>query len=223
MSGDVEQEYFVDGMTEDLITDLSKISGLFVIARNSVFTYKGTPVKVQQVAEDLGVRYVLEGSVRKSGNFVRINAQLIDAVTGGHVWAERYDDNAEDIFALQDRITERIVSALEINLSQEEQFADRSTTSPEAHDAFLRGWAHFRRNTPEAFAKAVPYFEQAIEFDPNYSLAHAAMATVYLKVLDKSSSTRNNAWFAYQKMSWDVANKQFTDNLNNAMENPGEP
>lgn len=92
MSEDVEQEYFVDGMTEDLITDLSKISGLFVIARNSVFTYKGTPVKVQQVAEDLGVRYVLEGSVRKSGNSVRINAQLIDVVTGGHVWAERYDE-----------------------------------------------------------------------------------------------------------------------------------
>jgi len=142
-------------------------------------------------------------------------------VTGGHVWAERYDDNAEDIFALQDRITEKIVSALEINLSQEEQFAERSTTSPEAHDAFLRGWAHFRRNTPEAFAKAVPYFEQAIEFDPNYSLAHAAMATVYLKTYDKSSSARNDAWFAFQKISWDLATKRFTDNLNSAMENPG--
>ena len=137
MSDDAEQEYFVDGMTEDLITDLSKISGLFVIARNSVFTYKGTAVKVQEVAEDLGVRYVLEGSVRKAGNSVRINAQLIDAVTGGHVWAERYDDSAEDIFALQDRITEKIVSALELNLSQTEQFFDRGTISPEAHDAFL--------------------------------------------------------------------------------------
>jgi len=221
MSGDVEQEYFVDGMTEDLITDLSKISGLFVIARNSVFTYKDTPVKIQKVAEDLGVRYVLEGSVRKTGNFVRINAQLIDAVTGGHIWAERYDDSAEDIFALQDRITERIVSALELNLSQEAQFADRGTTSPEAHDAFLRGWAHFRRNTPEAFAKAVPYFEQAIEFDSNYSLAHAALATVFWKVLDKSFSTRNDAWVAYQQISWEVATSRFIDSLNSAMEDPG--
>ena len=221
MSDDAEQEYFVDGMTEDLITDLSKLSGLFVIARNSVFTYKGTAVKVQEVAEDLGVRYVLEGSVRKAGNSVRINAQLIDAVTGGHVWAERYDDSAEDIFALQDRITEKIVSALELNLSQTEQFVDRGTTSPEAHDAFLRGWAHFRRNTPEAFAKAVPYFEQAIEFDPNYSLAHAALATVYWKVLDKSWSTRNDAWVAFQKISWEVATDRFTDNLNRAMEEPG--
>jgi TolB-like protein/Tfp pilus assembly protein PilF/rhodanese-related sulfurtransferase len=221
MSDDAGQEYFVDGMTEDLITDLSKISGLFVIARNSVFTYKGTAVKVQEVAEDLGVRYVLEGSVRKAGNSVRINAQLIDAVTGGHVWAERYDDNAEDIFALQDRITEKIVSALELNLSQTEQFFDRGTTSPEAHDAFLRGWAHFRRNTPEAFAKAVPYFEQAIEFDPDYSLAHAALATVYWKVLDKSWSTRNDAWVAFQKISWEVATERFTDNLRRAMEDPG--
>ena len=179
MSDDVEQEYFVDGMTEDLITDLSKISGLFVIARNSVFTYKGTPVKIQQVAEDLGVRYVLEGSVRKVGNAVRINAQLIDAVTGGHVWAERYDDSAEDIFALQDRITQRIVSALELNLSQAEQSAERGTTSPEAHDAFLRGWAHFRRNTPEAFAKAVPYFQKAIKIDPSYHQANAALANIY--------------------------------------------
>lgn len=221
MSGDAGQEYFVDGMTEDLITDLSKISGLFVIARNSVFTYKGTPVKVQEVAEDLGVRYVLEGSVRKSGNSVRINAQLIDAVTGGHIWAERYDDSSEDIFALQDRITEKIVSALELSLSQAEQSSDRGTTSPEAHDAFLRGWAHFRRNTPEAFAKAVPYFEQAIEFDPNYSLAHAALATVYWKVLDKSWSTRNDAWVAFQKISWEEAGERFAEYINRAMENPG--
>jgi TolB-like protein len=221
MSNDTEQEYFVDGMTEDLITDLSKISGLFVIARNSVFTYKGKPVKVQQVAEDLGVRYVLEGSVRKAGGSVRINAQLIDAVTGGHVWAERYDDSAEDIFALQDRISERIVTALELNLSQAEQSADRGTKSAEAHDAFLRGWSHYRRNTPESFAKAVPYFEQAIELDPNYSLAHAALATVYWKVLDKSWSTRNDAWAAFQKLSWEEAGERFAENISRAMENPG--
>jgi adenylate cyclase len=221
MSDDADQEYFVDGMTEDLITDLSKISGLFVIARNSVFTYKGTAVKVQQVAEDLGVRYVLEGSVRKVGNSIRINAQLIDAISGGHVWAERYDDNVEDIFALQDRITKKIVNALELNLSPLEQFSDRGTTSPDAHDAFLRGWAHYRRNTPESFAKAVPYFEMALEIDPNYSRAHAALATVYWKVLDKSFSTRNDAWVAFQKVSWEVATKRLADNLDRAMENPG--
>lgn len=114
MSGDADQEYFSDGMTEDLITDLSKISGLFVIARNSVFTYKGKPVKIGQVAEDLGVRYVLEGSVRRSGNQIRINAQLIDATTGGHLWANRYDGQMDNIFALQDGITQKIVSALEV-------------------------------------------------------------------------------------------------------------
>lgn len=221
MSGDVEQEYFVDGMTEDLITDLSKISGLFVIARNSVFTYKGTAVKIQQVAEDLGVRYVLEGSVRKVGNSVRINAQLIDAVTGGHVWAERYDDSAEDIFALQDRITQKIVSALELTLTPAEQSVERGTTSPEAHDAFLRGWAHFRRNTPEAFAKAVPYFQQAIKIDPGYRQANAALANIYGKVIDKSFNTRNYAWATFQKISWGETNERFVDNLNRALEDPG--
>jgi len=221
MSGDTEQEYFVDGMTEDLITDLSRISGLFVIARNSVFTYKNKPVKVQQVAEELGVRYVLEGSVRKIGDSVRINAQLIDAVTGGHVWAERYDDNTEDIFALQDRITQRIVSALELTLTQAEQSVERGTTSPEAHDAFLRGWAHFRRNTPEAFAKAVPYFQKAIKIDPSYRQANAALASIYWKVLDKTLSTRNDAWVAFQEISWGEANERFIDNINRAMEDPG--
>jgi TolB-like protein/class 3 adenylate cyclase len=121
MSGDPEQEYFADGMTEDLITDLSKISGLFVIARNSTFTYKGTPVEVRQVAEDLGVRYVLEGSVRRAGDEVRINAQLIDATTGGHVWAERYDGSVVDIFSVQDEFVRKIVKALAVNLSEDEQ------------------------------------------------------------------------------------------------------
>jgi len=226
LSNDVEQDYFVDGITEDLITDLSKISGLFVIARNSVFTYKSTAVKVQEVAEDLGVRYVLEGSVRKVGNSIRINAQLIDAVTGGHVWAERYDDAAEDIFALQDRITERIVSALEVNLTQAEQSVDRGTTSPVAHDAFLRGWAHYRRNTPEAYVNAVSYFEQAIEHDPDYSLAYAALATVFWKALEYSDSSMSDAWYAFhwypfRKSSWEEERERFAGYLNRAMEDPG--
>jgi adenylate cyclase len=121
MSGDPEQEYFSDGITEDLITDISKISGLFVIARNSTFAYKGQSVDVRQIANDLGVRYVLEGSVRKAAGKVRINAQLIDSTTGGHLWAERYDGSLEDIFALQDEITAKIVSGLEVNLTVAER------------------------------------------------------------------------------------------------------
>ncbi len=181
MSGDPEQEYFADGMTEDLITDLSKVSGLFVIARNSTFIYKGKTVTIRQVAEALGVRYVLEGSVRRSGGKVRINAQLIDATTGGHVWAERYDSSLTDVFALQDKVTQNIVTALAVNLTavERERQARKETDSPEAHDVFLRGWAHYRLDTAEDFAKSVPYFEEAIQLDPNYGRAHAALATVY--------------------------------------------
>ncbi len=155
LSGDPEQEYFSDGMTDDLITDLAKISGLLVIARNSVFTYKGKPVKIQQVAEDLGVRYVLEGSIRKAGDQVRINAQLIDASTGHHLWAERYDGVMDDIFNLQDKITSKIVSALALKLTAAEQEHTKSkeTDNVEAYDAFLRGWEHYQRFTPEDFSK----------------------------------------------------------------------
>jgi TolB-like protein/class 3 adenylate cyclase len=181
MSGDAEQEYFVDGMTEDLITDLSQISGLFVIARNSVFTYKDKPIKIRQVAEELGVRYVLEGSVRRAGNQVRINAQLIDATTGGHIWAKRYDGSLEDVFALQDEVTQKIVAALAVSLTSEEevQQANRSTDSTEAHDAFLQGWAHYILGTRADLAKAKPFFEEAIRLDPDYALAHAGLATVF--------------------------------------------
>lgn len=221
MSGDPDQEYFVDGMTEDLITDLSKISGLFVIARNSVFTYKGQPVLVSTVAEELGVRFVLEGSVRRAGDTVRINAQLIDALTGGHVWAERYDDVTDDVFALQDRVIEKIVSALKLNLTQSELAGGHETTDPEAHDAFLRGWAHYRRNSPESFAQAVPYLERAIEIDPNYSRAYAALATVYRKVMDNNMSTRNDAWVGFQKLSWTEVGERRAENLQHALKNPG--
>jgi len=164
MSGDPEQEYFVDGMTEDLITDLSKISGLFVIARNSSFTYKGKPVQVRQVAEELGVRYVLEGSVRRAGGQVRINAQLIDAQSGAHLWAERYDGSADDVFKLQDRITGEIVRALSVTLSAGERVARTiaETTDPRAYDAFLQGREHYRRWNIDAFGQAVPFFKQAL-------------------------------------------------------------
>ena len=181
MSEDPNQEYFSDGITEDLITDLSKISGLFVIARNSVFTYKSKPVLIHQVAEELGVRYVLEGSVRRAGDQVRINAQLIDATTGGHLWAERYDGKMENVFALQDRITQKIVSALEVKLTagEEKQVARKETNSTEAYEAFLQGWAHYWQDTREDIVQAIPYLEQAVKLDPNYSRAYAALAASY--------------------------------------------
>ncbi|MEE9602130.1 MAG: adenylate/guanylate cyclase domain-containing protein, partial [Thermoguttaceae bacterium] len=183
MSEDQSQEYFADGMTEDLITDLSKISGLFVIARNSSFSYKGQQVKVRQVAEELGVRFVLEGSVRRSGDQVRINAQLIDATTGGHLWAERYDGSLADVFGLQDTVTERIVSALAVHLTvgEEARVSRRETDDVAAYDAFLQGWEHYRRRTPGEFAKAVGYFERAVELDQQYGRAYAALAIIYWK------------------------------------------
>jgi TolB-like protein/class 3 adenylate cyclase/Flp pilus assembly protein TadD len=178
MSNDVDQEYFADGMTEDLITDLSKLSGLFVISRNTVFTYKDKAVKIRQVAKELGVRYVLEGSIRRAGNQVRINAQLIDASTDGHVWAERYDGSLEDIFALQDRISSKIVSTLAIQLTQDEkdQVTQRETDSTEAYDTFLKGWKQHLRQTPESFVQAITLFRKAIELDPEYSRAYAAIS-----------------------------------------------
>ena len=191
MSNDAEQEYFVDGMTEDLITDLSKLSGLFVIARNSVFTYKGKAVKVGQVAEELGVRYVLEGSVRRAGDQVRINAQLIDATTGGHLWAERYDGSLADVFTLQDNVTNKIVTALSLSLA-DDQGTQYKTTSAQAYDAFLKGWAHYQSRSADDLKKAIPSLEQAIKHSENYTQAHAALAAVY----------------------WEVWNNDFADHLN---------
>ncbi len=181
MSDDPKQEYFVDGMTEDLITDLSQMSGLFVIARNSSFLYKGKPVTIRQVSEELGVRYVLEGSVRKAGDDVRINAQLIDATSGEHLWANRYDGSLDNIFALQDKITQKIFAALAVELSagEKEKVGSKDTDSIEAYDTFLKGWELYRKWTPEDFHKSLPFFERAIELDPQYGKAYAAIASVY--------------------------------------------
>ena len=183
ISDDPKQEYFADGMTEDLITDLSKISGLFVIARNSSFSYKGQQVKVRQVAEELGVRYVMEGSVRRAGDQVRINAQLIDATTGGHLWAERYDGTLSDIFALQDRVTTKIVNAMSVTLTPEEleDLGSLGTSNADAHDAYLQGLSFYFRNTPADNAKAEPYFKRAAELDPEFKRAYAALAKIYYK------------------------------------------
>jgi len=182
MSNDPEQEYFSDGLTEDLITDLSKLSGLFVIARNSVFTYKGKPVKVQEVSRELGVQYVLEGSVQKADTRVRINAQLIEATTGQHLWAERYDRPLTDIFALQDEITQQIVAALRVEVSEAEGERVRRipTENLNAYDSLMRGAAYFLRLTKETTAQTRQMFEKSIELDPQYAAAHAWLGATYL-------------------------------------------
>ncbi|NOT58547.1 MAG: tetratricopeptide repeat protein [Deltaproteobacteria bacterium] len=185
MSNDPEQEYFSDGITEDITTDLSKIASLFVIARNSAFTYKGKAVKVQDVSREMGVRYVLEGSVRKSDNQVRITAQLIDATTGEHLWAERYDRPLDEIFALQDEIRQKIVLALKVKLTPEEQarFKEAPTNNLEAYDYYLRGreagGRAFLESRKEAGEQARQMYEKAIELDPRYAAAHARLAWVY--------------------------------------------
>jgi len=184
MSGDPEQEYFSDGITEDLITDLSNISGLFVIARNSTFTYKGKSVNPAKIAEELGVRYILEGSVRKYQDQVRINAQLIDAITGGHLWAERYDGKMIDVFKLQDTVNKKIVEALAVKLTahDKKRFQSKDTQNIEAYDTFLKGLASYRKGLIEDTKLAITYFERAIELDPNYWKAYAALAAVYMNV-----------------------------------------
>ena len=181
MSEDRNQEYFADGMTEDLITDLSKISGLFVIARNSSFSYKGQQVKVRQVAEELGVQFVLEGSVRRAGDEVRINAQLIDATTGGHLWADRYDGSVADIFDLQDEVTKQIVDALAIKLTAQEaeRVGEFGTEVAEAHDSYLLGLSFYHLRTPEGFAQAKINFKRAMDLDPNYSEPIVTLAKMY--------------------------------------------
>jgi adenylate cyclase len=178
LSGDAGQDHVADGLTEDIITALSQVSSLFVIARNSTFVYKDKPVKVQRVAEDLGVRYVLEGSVQTSGDRVRITAQLIDALTGNHLWAERYDRDMTELFALQDEITDRIVTALRIKLTEGEQARvhRKHTRSVEAWNLLSRGVEHFYRLNKTDNAAARQWLEKAIEVDRGYALAYALLA-----------------------------------------------
>jgi TolB-like protein len=182
MSEDPKQEYFSDGMTEDLTTDLSKISGLFVIARNSASIYKGKAVKVQDVSRELGVRYVLEGSVRRADNQVRISAQLVDATTGGHLWSERYDRPLKDVFALQDEIVQKIVTTLKLQLTLWEQgiLVRKTTDNLEAYDSYLRGLESFSRAIlggprREVNVQARQMFERAIELDPTYAQAYVML------------------------------------------------
>ena len=178
MSGDPEQEYFSDGMTEDLITDLSKVSGLFVIARNSAFAYKARSVKVQEIGRDLGVRFVLEGSVRKAGNRVRITAQLIDTGSGGHLWAERFDRDLTDIFSTQDEVVEKIVGTLAVKLTQREErrLRGHGTGDVAAYESWLRARELLSRGTKESLAQARVMYRRAIEIDQNFPAPHAGLA-----------------------------------------------
>ena len=202
MSDDPQQEYFSDGMTEDLITDLSKISGLFVIARSSTFPYKGKPVKIREVAEELGVRYVLEGSVRRGGDQLRINAQLIDAVTGQHLWAERYDSSMKDVFSLQDKINQKIVAALAVTLTSEEKLLvnQKGTNEPAAYEEFLQGREHYLKNTKEDFAKAEECYKKAIELDPNFGRALAALSMLYFDAASQGPQLRQAFNISYDEV-----------------------
>ena len=178
LSGDPEQDYFADGVVEDIITALSRIRWLFVIARNSSFTYKNRAVDVRQVSRELGVRYVLEGSLRRTASRVRITAQLIDATTGGHLSADRFDGNLDDVFELQDQVASGVVGAItrELERAEIERARHKPTGSLDAYDYYLRGMAHLHRGTREAIDEALPLFGAAIGRDPEYASAYAMAA-----------------------------------------------
>ncbi len=185
LSDDPKQGYFSDGITNDIITDLSKFRSLFVIASNSVFVYKGKPVKVQDVSRELGVRYVLEGSVQRASGTVRVNAQLIDATTGHHLWAERYDRDLKDLFALQDEIVQTIVTALAVKVDavERERAMRKDTDSLEAYDYALRGWEYLARTTRSTNMEARQMFQRAIELDPRYASAYVGLGWTYRKAM----------------------------------------
>ncbi len=180
MSGDPEQEYFADGVVEDIITALSHVKSFFVIARNSSFTYKGKHVDIRQVGRELGVRYVLEGSIRKAGNRIRITGQLIEAATGSHVWADKFEGSLEDIFDLQDMITETVVSAIEPSLTSAEirRSSSKPTDSLDAYDLYLRALPRWYTQTREGLDEALQFLTRAIALDPDYAFAKAIAASI---------------------------------------------
>jgi adenylate cyclase len=211
LSGDPQQDYFADGISEDLTTDLSRISGLFVVARNSSFAYKGRSVDLRTVAAELGVRYVLEGSVRRAGEQVRINAQLIDGDSGGHLWAERFDGTMANVFSLQDEVNRRIVAALKVSLTAaDEQRIDRvETTVPEAYDVLLRGVEKYNLFTRESVLEARHLFARAAELDPGYARAYANIALTYASAVnfywtdDREEAIRLGLEYASKALEFD--------------------
>jgi adenylate cyclase len=215
MSDDPQQVYFADGIAEDLMTDLSRVKGLTVIARNSAFGYRDSAVDIPEAARMLGIRYVIEGSVRRAGDQVRINVQLVDAASGNQHWADRYDGSLADIFALQDRVAGAVVDAMALRLTAGEQraLAQHETASLEAYDAFLRGWDRYKRATPTDLIKALPFFEQAIELDAHYGRAHAALAMIYFQAYDQ-------AWTGSLGISADDVYRKARDHLTIAQKHP---
>jgi TolB-like protein/Flp pilus assembly protein TadD len=215
MSNEPGQENFTDGMTDALITDLSKVSGLFIISRNSTFVYKGKPVKIAQVAEELGVRYVLEGSVQRAGDQVRVNAQLVDALSGAHTWADRYDGNITNIFAAQDDFVGKIVNALEVELTpgEKHEISSGKTEDINAKAAFDEGWSLYLRYSSKDNATAISALERAVEIDPSYGRAYAALSLAYLRIYD-------SIWFEEFGMSREQVWAKITDFLQLAEKYP---
>jgi adenylate cyclase len=195
MSGDPQQDYFADGMVEEIITALSRLRWLFVIARNSSFTYKGRPIDVRQVGRELGVRYVLEGSVRKSANHVRITGQLIDASSGTHIWADRFDGAIDDIFELQDHVTASVVGAIAPKMEQAEieRAKRKPTENLDAYDYYLQGMSSVYRATKHTYGDALRLFHKAIELDPNFASAYGMAAWCY-------AWRKMNGWVADRAM-----------------------
>ncbi len=217
MSRDQDQDYFSDGISEDIITDLSKVSGLFVIARNSAFVYKGKTFHVPDVCRELGVRFALEGSIRKAGNRVRVTAQLIDGSSGGHLWAERYDRELTDIFEVQDDVTQHIVGALEVTLNAAEKalIVTGGTTNVDAHDNFLKGRALMfgLKRDREMFEQSTACFRRAITLDPNYGSPCAGLGMAY--VLD-----HNNRWSDAPENSLDKAGRLMAEAIEKDANDP---
>jgi len=216
LTGDPQQEYFSDGMTEEIITALSKVPYLFVIARNSTFTYKGKPVKIRQVAEDLGVRYVLEGSVRRAGDRVRVTAQLIDAIKGHHLWAERYDRELKDTFALQDEITRKILVALDVRLTVGEQASTRRkvTDNLDAYLKTMQANVYLGRSDKEGTLLARQLAEEAMTLDPKYARPHQILASCHV-------SDVYYGWSKYPKTSLEQAMELAQKAISLDESNPG--
>ena len=203
LSDDKEQEYLANGFTEDLTTELARVPGLFVVSRNAAFAYKDKETKPAEIVAALGVRYLLEGSIRRVGDDMRINAQLIDGSTAGHLWAERFDGQWADVFALQDKVVGNIAGALKLRLVSAQGKADFAggTSNPAAYDAYLKGMEIYnRRNTPEEFAQAVRLFHQALELDPNFGAAAASLAWAYWEMDGRGSRFRDFDDWAHGKV-----------------------
>jgi TolB-like protein/class 3 adenylate cyclase/Tfp pilus assembly protein PilF len=215
LSDDPAQGYLADGIAEDLTTDLSQISELFVVSRNSAFAYRDKALDMRQIGRELGVNLLVEGSVRRTGDTVRFNVQLIDATTGGHIWAERYEGAPSEILALQNRMTAEVVEMLAPEVSPAEQGAliQRDTENVEAYDAFLRGWELYVRGTPQDQRNAIPFFEEALVLDPGYGRAEAALAMIYFRAFDQR-------WANLLGLSRTDAFRKAREHLRNAQARP---